>query len=212
VNGRTTLRKIKKFVYLISPDKIQNSNKFLLNLTQILKTNRVSYFQLRLKNSKLRYKYELSKKIKKITKKFSVKFIVNDDPYLAKKVDADGCHLGQSDIDINIAKKIIGNKKIIGITCHNSKKLVKKAITNKAYYVALGAFNNSFTKKVKYKAQISTLKWVKSNYKTKVVAIGGINDRNYKKLLLNNADFLAISDYVWNNKKFNPQEAVKKLL
>ena len=72
--------------------------------------------------------------------------------------------------------------------------------------------NKSLTKKVKYRAQISTLKWVKSNYKTKVVAIGGINDKNYKKLLLNNADFLAISDYIWNNKKLNPQEATKKLL
>ena len=103
-------------------------------------------------------------------------------------------------------------KKIIGITCHNSKNLVKKAIAKKADYVALGAFNNSFTKKVKYRAQISTLNWVKYNYKIKVVAIGGINEGNYKKLLLNNADFLAISDYIWNNKKLNPQEAIKKLI
>ena len=115
-------------------------------------------------------------------------------------------------MDIVKAKKIIGGNKIIGITCHNSKSLIKKAIKNKANYVALGAFNKSLTKKVKYRAQISTLKWVKSNYKTKVVAIGGINDKNYKKLLLNNADFLAISDYIWNNKKLNPQEATKKLL
>ena len=115
-------------------------------------------------------------------------------------------------MDIVKAKKIIGEKKIIGITCHNSKSLIKKAINKKTNYVALGAFKKSLTKEVKYRAQISTLKWVKSNYKTKVVAIGGINDKNYKKLLLNNADFLAISDYIWNNKKLNPQEATKKLL
>ena len=131
---------------------------------------------------------------------------------MTKKVDADGCHLGQGDMNIFNAKKILGKKKIIGITCHNSKNLIKKAITNKAHYVALGAFNNSLTKKVKYRAQISTLNWVKSNYKTKVVAIGGINNKNYKKLLLNNADFLAISDYIWNNKKLNPREAIEKLL
>jgi len=212
VNGLKTLRKIKKFIYLISPNKIKNTNKFLFNLINAFKTNRISYFQLRLKNSNIRYKYELSKKIRKITKKFSIKFIINDDPYLTKKVDADGCHLGQSDMDIFYAKKILGEKKIIGITCHNSKNLIKKAITNKANYVALGAFNNSLTKKVKYRARISTLNWVKSNYKTKVVAIGGINNKNYKKLLLNNADFLAISDYIWNNKKLNPREAIEKLL
>ncbi len=212
MNGQKTLRKIKRFVYLISPNKIKNTNKFLFNLKNIFKTNCISYFQLRLKNSNLGYKYKLSIKIKKITKKYSIKFIVNDDPYLAKKVGADGCHLGQSDMDIIKAKKIIGRNKIIGITCHNSKSLIEKAIKNKANYVALGAFNKSLTKKVKYRAQISILKWAKSNYKIKVVAIGGINDKNYKKLLLNNADFLAISDYVWNNKKLNPQEATKKLL
>ncbi len=211
MNGQKILRKNKRFVYLISPNKIKNKNKFLFDLNSLFKSNRISYFQLRLKNSNSKYKYELSKKIKKITQKFSIKFIINDDPHLTKKVNADGCHLGQSDMNIFKAKKIIGKKKIIGITCNNSKNLVKMAIANKAHYVALGAFNNSLTKKIKHRAQISTLNWVKSNYKTKVVAIGGINDKNYKKLLLNNADFLAISDYIWNNKKLNPQEAIKKL-
>ena len=90
------MRKIKKFVYLISPNKIKNTNKFLFNLKNIFKTNCISHFQLRLKNSNLGYKYKLSIKVKKIIKKFSIKFIVNDDPYIAKKVGADECNLGQS--------------------------------------------------------------------------------------------------------------------
>ena len=137
--------------------------------------------------------------------------MINDDVYLAKKLDADGCHLGQKDMNIFEARKLIGNKKIIGITCHNSIKLAKIGIKNKADYIALGAFNSSKTKKTKYKASINLLKTVRKITKTPIVAIGGINSDNYKKLLLNKANFLAISGYIWNNKKLKPIEAIKKL-
>ena len=152
----------------------------------------------------------IGKKIIKICKKFNVKFLVNDDVFLAKELNADGCHLGQKDMNINDARKLMGNK-IIGITCHNSIKLAKIAIKNNANYLAFGAFNSSKTKKVKYKASINLLKKAKKITKTPIVAIGGINSDNYKKLLLNKADFLAISGYIWNNKKAEPKEATKKL-
>ena len=99
--------------------------------------------------------------------------------------------------------------KIIGVTCHNSVKLSKIAVKNKADYIALGAFNNSKTKKIKYKASINLLRKVKKITKTPVVAIGGINSNNYKNLLLNKANFLAISGYIWNNNKLKPIEAIK---
>ena len=108
------------------------------------------------------------------------------------------------------ARELIGNK-IIGVTCHNSIELAKVAIKNKADYIALGAFNNSKTKKIKYKASHNLLRIVKKITKTPVVAIGGINSDNYKKLLLNKANFLAISGYIWNNKKLKPTDAIKKL-
>ena len=108
------------------------------------------------------------------------------------------------------AKKIIRNK-IIGITCHNSIRLAKIAIEKKADYLAFGAFNTSKTKKTKFKAKIDLLKKIKKITKTPIVAIGGINSKNYKKLLLNNANFLAISGYIWNNKKLKPVDAIKKL-
>jgi len=198
----------KKFVYLISPLKINKS--FLIDLTQVLKQKKVSFFQLRFKREKFKKKLEAGKKIKKICKKFNVKFLVNDDAYLAKKLGADGCHLGQKDMNIKKARKLIG-KKIIGITCHNSIKLAKIALKNKADYLAFGAFNSSKTKKVKYKASINLLKKARNLTKTPIVAIGGINSNNYKKLLLNKANFLAISGYIWNNKKLKPTEAIKKL-
>ena len=108
------------------------------------------------------------------------------------------------------AKKIIGNK-IIGITCHNSIKLAKAAIKEKASYIAFGAFFSTKTKKVKFKAKIEILNKAKKLSQTPIVAIGGININNYKKLLLNNANLLAISGYVWNNKKYKPLETIEKL-
>ena len=199
----------KKFIYLISPLKINKS--FNIDLIEVLKQKKVSFFQLRIKKENFKKKLEIGRKIKKICKKFNVKFLVNDDVYLAKKLNADGCHLGQNDMNISQARKIIGNK-IIGVTCHNSIKLAKVAINNKANYLAFGAFNYSKTKKVKYKASIKLLKKARKMTKTPIVAIGGINLDNYKNLLLNKANFLAISGYVWKNKKLKPKDAIKKLI
>ena len=198
----------KKFIYLISPVKIQKS--FYVDLIDVLKQKKVSFFQLRLKKENFKKKLKIGRKIKKICKKFNVKFLVNDDVYLAKKLNADGCHLGQKDMNIFEARKLIGNK-LIGITCHNSIKLARIAIKNKASYIAFGAFNSSKTKKIKHKASINLLKKAKKITKTPIVAIGGINSKNYKKLLLNKANFLAISGYIWKNKKLKPIDAIKKL-
>ena len=197
-----------KFIYLISPLKINSS--FYNNLAEVLKEKKVRYFQLRLKKESFNKKLIIGKKIQKICKKFKVKFLINDDVYLAKKINADGCHLGQKDMNIFEAKKLIGNK-IIGITCHNSIRLARTAVKNKADYLALGAFNSSKTKRVRYKASINLLKKVRKITKTPIVAIGGINYDNYEKLLLNKANFLAISGYIWNNNKLKPIEAIKKL-
>ena len=146
----------KRFIYLISPPKIERN--FFENLNEVLKQNKTSFFQLRLKKDSLKKRLIIGRKIQKICKKFKVKFLINDDVYLSKKLNADGCHLGQSDMKLQEARKLIG-KKIIGITCHNSIKLAKTAIKNKADYLAFGAFNSSKTKKVKYKASISFRKF-----------------------------------------------------
>ena len=199
----------KKFVYLISPNKIK-SNSFYNQLKQIYKLKKVAFFQLRLKKENKKNKLIIGKKIQKLCKKYKVKYIINDDPLLAKKLNADGCHLGQTDMGIVLARKVL-KKHIIGITCHNSKKLIRKAIKNKASYIALGAFFSTKTKRAKYKASIKVLNWAKKTTNIPIVAIGGIKLNNYKKLLLNKANFLAISSYIWNNKKYKPLEAIRKL-
>ena len=198
----------KKFIYLISPNKIYP--KFYQDLKKILNTGKVGLFQLRLKKYSLKQKIIIGKKIHQICKKNKVKFLVNDDPVLSKKLNADGCHLGQKDMSVKNARKIIGNK-IIGITCHNSIRLAKAAITENVSYIAFGAFFSTVTKKVKFKANPKILKEIKKLTNTPIVAIGGINSNNYKKLLLNNVNFLAISGYIWNNKKYKPLESIEKL-
>ena len=199
----------KKFVYLISPNKIK-SNSFYNQLEQIYKLKKVAFFQLRLKKESKKNKLIIGKKIQKLCKKYKVKYIINDDPLLAKETNADGCHLGQTDMNIVLARKVL-KRHIIGITCHNSKKLIKKAIKNKASYIALGAFFSTKTKRAKYKASIKVLNWAKKTTNIPIVAIGGIKLNNYKKLLLNKVNFLAISSYIWNNKKYKPIEAIRKL-
>ena len=198
----------QKFIYLISPNKIKKN--FFNDLIEILKLNKVSFFQLRLKNISFRKKLLIGKKVKKICKRYNTKFLINDDVHLAKELNSDGCHLGQKDMQILKARKYLKNK-IIGITCHNSIKLANAAIKDKADYLAFGAFYASRTKKTKYKASFNLLKKIKKITKTPIVAIGGINSNNYKNLLLNKANFLAISGYIWNNKKLKPIDAIKKL-
>ncbi|WP_415300413.1 thiamine phosphate synthase [Candidatus Pelagibacter sp. Uisw_134_02] len=199
----------KKFIYLISPNKIMDES-FYTNLALVLNSGKVNYFQLRLKKETNSKKLIIGKKIKKICKKYKVQFLINDDPLLAKKLNADGCHLGQKDMNLIKARKLLINK-IIGVTCHNSIGLAKNAIEAGADYLAFGAFYTSKTKIVKYRASLKILKSVKKITTLPIVAIGGIKFNNYKKLLLNKANFLAISGYIWNNKKYKPLEAIKKL-
>ena len=196
----------KRFIYLISPNKIKKS--FYNNLNVVLSSNLISFFQLRLKQYSLIERKEIGIKIKKICKKYKVKLIINDDPNLAKEISADGCHLGQSDMNIKRARKIL-RKKIIGITCHNSKKLIKQAVKDGANYIAIGAFFKSKTKKVNYIAKPSLISWAKRFTKLPVVIIGGITNKNFRKLMLHKPDFLAISGGIWDKK---PAKAIKKFL
>jgi len=196
----------KRFIYLISPNKINKS--FYTNLKIVLSSNLVSFFQLRLKYYSLIERKKIGIKIKKICKKYKVKLIINDDPNLAKKIGADGCHLGQNDMVIQEARKIL-KKKIIGITCHNSKKLIRYAVKDGANYIAIGAFFKSKTKKVNFIAKPSLISWAKRFTKLPVVIIGGITYKNFKKLLLHKPDFLAISGGIWDKK---PSKAIKEFL
>ena len=176
----------------------------------VFKTNKVKFFQLRLKKITTKNLIRISKKIKKIARKNKVKFLINDKPLIAKKIGADGCHIGQKDMNYKKRRKILGKNKIIGVTCHNSKKLALKAQMNGANYVAFGSFFKSSTKKSSFKANLAILRWAKKTINMPTVAIGGINSSNYKKILSNGANFIACSSYIWNNRDLSPISAINK--
>jgi len=198
---------LKRLVYLISPNKI-NKN-FLYSLEKVLAYKNVKFFQLRLKNIKSNSLIKIIKKLKKITDKHKVKFIINDNYILAAKVDVDGCHMGQLDGSILNARKKLKNK-ILGITCHNSKDLAKNAVNNKADYIAFGSFFQSKLKPNAKKANLNILKWAKKEIRKPIVVIGGINNTNYKRLIKAGAKYIAISSFIWDNPKLKPETAIRK--
>ena len=198
---------MKRIVYLISPNKIYPT--FYKDLEKILSSKRVVFFQLRLKDNPKNLIVKIAKKIKKITKKYKVKLIINDDSKLAKRIGADGCHIGQLDNTVGSARKDI-KKKIIGVTCHNSKRLALKATKNKADYLAFGSFFKSKLKPNAKKADLKILFWAKKNIEKPIVVIGGITDKNYKKLIKAGANYIAISTFIWNNPFLKPEVAIKK--
>ena len=138
-----------------------------------------------------------------------VKFIINDYFAQVSKIKADGCHMGQLDGSFKIARKKL-KRKILGITCHNSKFLAKNAIKNRADYVAFGSFFKSKLKPKAKNANINIIKWAKKNIKKPIVVIGGIDNQNYKKLMKAGANYIALSSYIWDNPKIKPELAIKK--
>jgi thiamine-phosphate pyrophosphorylase len=198
---------LKKLVYLISPSKIHSN--FYLKLDKVLSFGNVKFFQLRLKKTNNQNILKIAKKIKIITKKYKVKFIINDSYMLTLKTKADGCHIGQLDGSIKIARLKL-KQKTLGVTCHDSRMLAKQALKNKADYIAFGSFYKSKLKPNAKKANLSILKWAKQNIKKPIVVIGGINNLNYKELIKSGAKYIAISSYIWDNPKLKPEIAIKE--
>jgi len=205
----TISRDLKRLVYLISPNKIYPG--FYIELNKVLLSKKVSFFQLRLKNKSISEVVKIAKKIKVITQKHNVKLIINDSFMIAKKTNADGCHLGQKDGSIELARKNI-KKKIIGITCHGSKKLAWLACKKKCDYIAFGSFFKSKLKPKARKADLKILSWAKKNIKKPIVVIGGITDKNYKRLINSGANYIAISTFIWNNPLLKPEVAITKFI
>ena len=198
---------MKRPVYLISPSKI-NQN-FYTSLDKVLSFKNVKFFQLRFKNVSQKKLINICKKIIKITTKHKVRLIINDNYNLTSKVKANGCHMGQQDGSFKIARKKLKGK-ILGITCHNSKILVKEAISHKADYIAFGSFYKSKLKPSAKRANLNILKWAKKNIKKPIVVIGGINNNNYKRLIKAGAKYIALSSFIWDNPKLKPEEAIRK--
>ena len=201
-------RLLKRNIYLITPNTLNKS--FYYFLPKLLKTKRIRYLQIRLKSLSKKKLVQEIKKIKKIVNK-KTKIIINDFPEIASLLNCDGYHLGQKDKEISLVKKKFKTLKIVGVTCHNSKKIALSSVKKGASYVAFGSFYKTSTKKTKFNATVALLRWAKDKIKVPVVAIGGINEHNYQPLLKNGANLIACSSFVWKNKKYNPLQALNRL-
>ena len=193
-------------LYLISP--LEVGGDFPARLEAALSAGAVAAFQFRVKDLDQHEAAALAEPLQAICAAHDVAFIVNDSVALAKRLKADGVHLGQGDGDVREARELLGRDAQIGVTCHNSRHLAMEAAEAGADYVAFGAVYPTATKTVEHVADLDTLqKW---SFVTEVpcVAIGGITPVNAKPLIDAGADFIAVSGAVWNHPQ-GPAEAVK---
>ena len=168
-----------KGLYGITPNKDLN----ITLIEDVIKKHKVNILQYRHKTQDAKLKLVEATQLLKLCLQYNTLFIVNDDVDLCKKVGADGVHLGQSDSDVNSARSQLGEKYIIGVSCHNNLKLAIEAEINGADYVALGAIFNSTTKPNAASCSLSTIQKIKSNINIPIVGIGGITFENQQSVL-----------------------------
>lgn len=206
-------------IYLITPPRIDNLDAFTVLLAQTLSIAPVGCLQLRLKDTPRERIIEIAHALLPITQAHNTALIINDDPSIAAETNADGVHLGQSDLrevmDIKSASQMLPVGSIIGVTCHNSKDLAFKAGSGGAHYVAFGSFFESTTKPDARPADLELLTWWHETMEIPSVAIGGISVENAGLVIAAGADFIALSSNVWDYKdgpvQTGPVLAVKLL-
>ena len=193
-------------LYLISP--LEVGGDFPVKLEAALSAGQVAAFQFRVKDVDQHEAAALAEPLQAICAAHDVAFIVNDSVALAKRLKADGVHLGQGDGDVSEARELLGRDAQIGVTCHNSRHLAMEAAEAGADYVAFGAFYPTQTKSVEHIADLDTLQKWSLVTEVPCVAIGGITADNAKPLIDGGADFIAVSNAVWTHPQ-GPAEAVK---
>ncbi len=193
-------------LYLISP--LEVGGDFPVQLGAALSAGPVAAFQFRVKNVDQHEAAALAEPLQAICAAHDVAFIVNDSVALAKRLKADGVHLGQGDGDVSEARELLGRDAQIGVTCHNSRHLAMEAAEAGADYVAFGAFYPTQTKAVEHIADLDTLQKWSLVTEVPCVAIGGITADNARPLIDGGADFIAVSNAVWTHPQ-GPAVAVK---
>lgn len=184
-------------LYLISPQEVSGS--FSDRLKAALEPGLATAFQLRVKHVGEPELARLAEPLQRICGDAAVAFIVNDSMALAKRLGADGVHLGQSDGDIREARALLGPAAQIGKTCHDSRHLAMEAGEAGADYIAFGAFYPTTTKPSNYRPEPSILSWWSALFEVPCVAIGGITAQNARPLVEAGADFLAVCQAVWDS-------------
>lgn len=197
-------------LYLISP--LDVGGTFPERLARALDAGPVAAFQLRVKDIDEHEAARLAAPLQEICAAREVAFIVNDSISLAKRIKADGVHLGQDDGTVEEARQRLGRDAQIGVTCHNSRHLAMEAGEAGADYVAFGAFFPTTTKQTEHRAEPDLLSWWQELMEIPCVAIGGITPENCAPLVEAGADFLAVSGAVWNGDEVEAVKAFHRVL
>ena len=182
-------------LYLISPQDVGGTLPDRLKAA--LEGGEVAAFQMRVKDLDEHQLARLAEPLQRICAEHDCAFIVNDSMALAKRLGADGVHLGQSDGDPREARALLGPSAQIGRTCHDSRHLAMEAGEAGCDYVAFGAFHPTTTKPSNYRPKPEILSWWSSLFELPCVAIGGITPDNAKPLVDAGADFIAVCQAVW---------------
>ena len=197
-------------LYLISP--LDVSGDFPRRLESALDAGPVAAFQFRVKDVDQHRAARLAEPLLEICRARDVAFIVNDSIALAKRIGADGVHLGQQDGSVREARDALGRDAQVGVTCHASRHLAMEAGEAGADYVAFGAFFPSETKASEHRPELELLTWWQNLMEIPCVAIGGITPENCAPLVAAGADFLAVSRAVWGGDESEAVRAFAKLL
>ncbi len=198
-------------LYLITPPAIADIDVFTRDLEAALSAGDVAALQIRLKDATPDHIRAVARRVTPIAHVHGVAVLMNDHVDLAKELDLDGVHIGQQDAPLKEARRILGAKAMIGVTCHNSRHLAMEAAEAGADYVAFGAFFPTTTKAVEHMAELETLEIWQETMETPCVAIGGITADNARGIAEAGADFIAVSAAVWNHAN-GPAYGVRALL
>lgn len=197
-------------LYLISP--LDVSGTFPDRLRRALEAGPVAAFQFRVKDIDQHAAAKLAEPLQRICADADVAFIINDSASLAKRLGADGVHLGQGDGDVREARDMLGKDAQIGVTCHASRHLAMEAGEAGADYVAFGAFYDTMTKATEHRPDPSILSWWTTLFASPCVAIGGITPANAAPLVAAGADFIAVSNAVWGGDEAAAVQSFVKVL
>ena len=198
-------------LYLITPPVIADIDAFVRDLEAALSAGDVAALQIRLKDTAPDHIRAVTRRVTPIAHAHGVAVLMNDHVELARELGVDGVHVGQSDMSLKDARRILGPKAMIGVTCHNSRHLAMEAAEVGADYVAFGAFFPTTTKAVEHMAELETLEIWQETMETPCVAIGGITADNARSVAEAGADFIAVSAAVWNHPQ-GPAAGVRALL
>lgn len=195
-------------LYLVTPPAFVATD-FTADLKRALEGGPIAALQLRLKGASDEAVLAAGAALKPLCADAGIALIVNDRADLAQAIGADGVHLGQQDGSVSAARQLLGADAQIGVTCHDSRHLAMEAGEAGADYVAFGAFFPSTTKEPPAMADVELLAWWAGMMEVPCVAIGGITPENAPPLIASGADFLAVSNGVWQHSE-GPAAAVRR--